>query len=217
LKHNHKDNSTEINNCDCIRIGISGGTFDPIHIGHLIAAEDIREKFRLDKVIFIPSGNPPHKDLKKVADSNVRFSMVQSAVSTNSHFEASRIEIDREGYTYTVDTLTELKNKYGDSAKLLFIIGADVVLDLLNWRSYERVFKFCEFIATLRPGYHRDKFDKEIKLLNERYGAVVHTVQAPLIEVSSTEVRERVSAGKSIKYLVPETVEEMIREQGLYK
>jgi len=198
------------------KIGISGGTFDPIHYGHLIVAEQIRESLGLDKVIFIPSGAPPHKDNSKVTAAEHRFNMVCEAVKTNPYFEVSRIELEREGYSYTVDTMEQLNALYGEETRLFFITGADVIPELLTWKEYEKLFGLCEFIAVLRPGYKKDDFIKEIEYLKATYSAKIHTVHAPLIGISSTIIRDRVRNHKSIKYLVPEGVEDYIVKNGLY-
>lgn len=198
------------------RVGISGGTFDPIHYGHLIVAEQAREKFNLDRVLFIPTGNPPHKNAFEITEAGYRFNMVESSVRSNRFFEASRIEIDRKGHTYTVDTLNQLREIYGQAAGLYFIIGADVVFDLLTWKKAEEVFKQCEFIAVLRPGFEEKSFRERIYYLKKEYSAVIHTMEALQIEISSTEIRRRIREGLSIKYLVPECVEEYIAGKGLY-
>ncbi|MCX7922210.1 MAG: nicotinate-nucleotide adenylyltransferase [Clostridia bacterium] len=199
------------------RIGICGGTFDPIHNGHLIIAEEVREKFHLDKVLFIPSGMPPHKNLSGVTLPEYRYEMVCRAVSTNSHFEALDIEIKREGYTYTVDTLTALRQLLGEDTKLYYITGADVVLDLMTWKRFEEVFKLCEFIAVLRPGYKSEDFLERIEYLKLNYMAKINIAEASLIEISSTAIRDKVRRGCSVKYLVPENVEQYIAENDLYK
>ncbi len=198
------------------RLGISGGTFDPIHYGHLIIAEEIREKLRLDSVLFIPSGNPPHKVNINVTDAVSRFEMVRHAVSSNPFFNASRIETDRMGHTYTIDTLKELKKTYGDDTEFYFITGADVVRELTTWKDYEMVFMLCHFVAVLRPGYPASDFLMDIELLKSEYGVYIHEVEAPLIGISSTIIRDRVARGVSIRYLVPETVENYIYKKGLY-
>jgi len=199
------------------RIGISGGTFDPIHYGHLIIAEETRENLGLDRVIFIPAGKPPHKEAAAVSDASHRYRMVCEAVGTNPFFEVSDIEIKRPGYTYTVDTLNELKSVYGENAKLFFITGADVIRELLIWKECGKVFGMCEFVAALRPGYDKDDMADWMKYLADRFNAVIHVAEAPLIGISSTQIREKVKKGKSIKYLVPESVERYIYENGLYR
>ena len=199
------------------RIGIMGGTFNPIHTGHLIIADDAREKYKLDKVLFIPSGVPPHKPDSEVLDPEHRFEMVRLAVASNDGFEASRMEIDREGYTYTVYTLNELKERYGEGTTFYFIIGADVVPELKTWREYKKVFQLCEFIAVLRPGHSETDFIGEIQQLEAEYGAKIHPMQSRLIDISSTDIRENCMRRTSIKYLVPEAVEKYILDKGLYK
>lgn len=199
------------------KIGISGGTFDPIHYGHLIVAEEIRESMALDKVIFIPSGDPPHKAGKGVTEVEHRFNMVKLAIETNPHFEASSIEIEREGYSYTADTLSQLKQIYGEETSLFFMTGADVIPQLVNWRNFERLFSLCEFVAVLRPGFARQALLSEIDYLKKNYKAIIHVEDTPLIGISSTIIREHVKKNKSIKYLVPEKVELYIKENNLYK
>lgn len=198
------------------KIGILGGTFDPIHSGHLIIAEGIREEFQLDKVIFIPTGNPPHKKLQMVTDAEYRYDMVCEALKGNPYFEESRIEIERKGYTYTIDTLNVLKEQYKGVARLYYMIGADVLFDLLTWKDYEKVFKTCEFIAALRPGSDREKFRKQISYLETSFCAKINQADIPLIEISATMIRDRVKEGKSLRYLVPEAVEVYIKSKGLY-
>lgn len=202
---------------DLKRIGISGGTFDPIHHGHLIIAEEIRAKFSLQKVVFIPSGNPPHKTGTLVSSSVHRYNMVCEAIKTNPFFEASPIEVQRKGYSYTVDTLKELKETYGSGSSLFFITGADVILELMTWKDYESIFSMCELVAVLRPGFNREDIAGRIEYLGEKFNAVIHLAEAPLIGISSTFIRECVRSGKSIKYLVPEGVEEYILKHGLYR
>lgn len=199
------------------KVGISGGTFDPVHHGHLIIAQEVREKLELDKVLFIPVGLPPHKKDHRVTEAEHRYNMVFEAVRSNPFFEASRIEIDREGYTYTIDTLLHLKRIYGDDTKLFFIIGADVVPELVTWKRFEEVFRLCEFVAVNRPGPQKENFFESIRYLKERYSAIIHIIKLPLIEISSTDIRNRVKDGRPIKYLVPECVEKYIYENSLYK
>lgn len=199
------------------KIGISGGTFDPIHYGHLIVAEIIREKFQLEKVIFIPTGLPPHKNSAGVTNAEHRYNMVKDAIQTNPYFEVSRIEIERRGITYAVDTLTELRGIYGPDTDLFYIIGADVVRDITTWKNFKEVFPMCNFIAVLRPEHKIADFNNTIEYLKSTYMAKIHTSDIPLIDISSTYVRERVKNNKSIKYLVPESVEAYANCNGLYK
>lgn len=198
------------------KIGISGGTFDPIHHGHLIIAEEAGEILGLDKVVFIPSGNPPHKVGCGVTLAYHRYKMIHMAIEKNPFFEVSAIEVEREGYSYTVDTLTKLRGIYGEDTEIYFITGADVISQLTTWKDFEKIFEMCEFVAALRQGYDKKALIKKIEFLENNYNARIHMVDTPLIGISSTAIRERVKADKSIKYLVPEKVEEYIKEKGLY-
>jgi nicotinate-nucleotide adenylyltransferase len=199
------------------RIGILGGTFNQVHYGHLIMAETIRERFELDKVLFIPSGQPPHKTNDVLADAESRYEMVQRAVGSNRFFEASRIEIDREGYTYTIDTLNILKKEYGSETKIFFLIGSDVIPELKTWKEYSNVFKKCEFIACVRPGYDEETFKAALKQGQISEELKISMTKTPCIEISSSTIRERVRKGQTIKYLVPEKVEYYIYSKGLYR
>lgn len=199
------------------RIGISGGTFDPIHIGHLIIAQYALESLNLDKIVFIPSGKPPHKDNNCVTDAEHRYNMTAEAISGNDKFEISDLEIKREGYTYTVDTLTQLRNLYGKDTKLFFIIGADNIAEIVNWKDAEKLFGMCEFAAFMRPGFDDTCYHRQIEELRNNYKAKIHVIKAPLIDISSTMIRDRVAEGKSVKYMLPERVEKYIKENGLYR
>jgi nicotinate-nucleotide adenylyltransferase len=198
-------------------IGIFGGTFNPIHFGHLIIAEAVREAFGLERVLFVPLGIPPHKSYNEIIGAEHRYGMVECAVRSNPYFEASRVEIDRSGYTYTVDTLKALRSRYGGNAGLYFIIGADVINELTTWKNFTEVFGLCRFIAVNRPGFDAAQAKSDVARLTERYAVSVDIIEAPLVDISSTAVRERVKAHRSIKYLVPECIEEYIYNNGLYQ
>lgn len=198
------------------RIGISGGTFDPIHNGHLIISEEIRERYNLDKVIFVPTGRPPHKPGYRVTMPEHRFNMVKLAVASNGSFDISRIELDREGYIYTIDTMNYLKQQYEKETDFFFITGADVVWDLPKWKDPEGLFEICDFIVAARPGYDTGKLIEEADRLKREFNARITITKTPLIDISSTSIRERVHENRTIKYLVPECVEEYIKVKGLY-
>lgn len=204
----------------CEKIGICGGTFDPIHMGHLIIAETVRQKMGLSKVIFIASGEPPHKTEERVTSAKKRFQMVKLAIKGNPHFEASSIEIDRPGNTYTVDTLAQLckqtSTKDGATCKFIFIIGADVLRDIFTWKDHHDVFKMCEFAAVLRPGFNITEFSHYKKLAMDE-GAIINEIHAPLIEISSSNIREMIENGKSVRYMIPRQVEQYINDNKLYK
>ncbi|WP_157074749.1 nicotinate-nucleotide adenylyltransferase [Thermovenabulum gondwanense] len=199
------------------KIGLMGGTFDPIHYGHLVAAEEARINFNLSKVIFIPAGNPPHKKDYPVTDAEHRYIMTALAVNSNPFFEVSRVEIDREGYTYTVDTLKWFKEKYKDAVEIFFISGADAILDILTWKKVEEVMNYCTFIAATRPGYTSEQLERKVKEVKEIYGKEIFVLEVTGMAISSTEIRKKVKNGQSIKYLVPEAVEYYILKYNLYR
>lgn len=211
-----------------IKIGISGGTFDPIHTGHLIVAEEIRTAYQLDRILFIPAGKPPHKDFKHITPAKCRYEMVKKAIEDNPYFQISDMEIIREGFTYTIDTvrsLYEQSNKTDYSNKpvlinehrLYFITGADTIFEIESWKAFEELFTLVDFIVAVRPGYDIDSLEEEAEYLRLKYKASISIFRMPLIGISSTDIRDRVRMGQSIRYLVPRNVEEYIYENSLYK
>lgn len=200
-----------------LKYGIMGGTFDPIHIGHLVIAEEVRSRFKLDKVIFVPAGNPPHKELGAVTDANHRYIMTLLATMTNPNFEVSSIEIDREGITYTIDTISAFKKKFTDNVSLYFITGADAIMELDTWKDTKKLLSLCEFIAVSRPGFKSSKMEKVIRELEKKYNSVIHMLEVPALKVSSTDIRNRIREGRPVKYLLPESVEYYIQKNRLYR
>lgn len=198
------------------RIAIMGGTFDPIHYGHLVTAEAVWERYNIDRVVFVPSGNPPHKINIEVTDAEYRFSMVQMAISANPHFRVSRIEIDRKGYTYTIDTIREIKAAFGGKLHIYFITGADALLEIMTWKEANELLKECSYVAVTRPGYMKKDLYDWIDILKKKYGADISAMDVPAFAISSTDIRNRVRNGRSIKYLVPQNVEEYILKNKLY-
>ncbi|MDQ0274854.1 nicotinate-nucleotide adenylyltransferase [Peptoniphilus koenoeneniae] len=199
-----------------MKYGIMGGTFNPIHLGHLMIAEYLSEQMNIDKVIFLPTGNPPHKDHLK-ADAFHRFNMTYLAIKDNPKFIISDIETIRTGFSYTVDTLNELKSLYrGD---FYFFLGSDTVFLLKLWKNFDQVAKNCKFVASIRPGYEKiDELKNEIAYLKKNYGAEIYLLKdLPQYEISSTDIRKRIKEGKSIKYLVPDNVIKYIEDEGLYE
>jgi nicotinate-nucleotide adenylyltransferase len=197
-------------------IGIMGGTFDPIHFGHLVTAEVVRSEFNLEKVYFVPSGNPPHKDPVKVTDSQHRYLMTFLSVTTNKFFEASPVELDRRGKSYAYDTVKIFKNKFPEH-DIYFITGADAIKEILNWYRVEELLDLCYFVAATRPGYDLEDLKKEeLKVLPEAYLERIMIIEVPAMAISSTGIRGRVREGKPIKYLLPEAVEQYIYKNGLY-
>jgi nicotinate-nucleotide adenylyltransferase len=194
------------------RIGLMGGTFDPIHHGHLVAAEEARWQFDLDTVLFIPTGQPWQKPVG-VSPAEDRYRMTVIATASNPAFEVSRVEIDHPGPTYTVDTLRRLRAELGEDARLFFITGADAVLHILTWKDREEVLALAEFIAATRPGYDLERLTERLPLARER----LHPMEIPMLAISSTEIRARVARGAPIQYLVPDGVVEYVAERGLYR
>src|SRR5262245_38007862 len=190
-----------------------GGTFDPIHHGHLVTAEAARWAFELDEVVFVPTGQPWMKADTPVTSSEHRYLMTVIATSSNPSFWVSRIDIEREGPTYAVDTLQELRRKAEDSIELFFITGADAMLEIFHWKDPEEVLSLAHFIAATRPGYDIARFETESPTSHPN----VSVLDVPALAISSTDIRRRVAAGEPIRYLVPEGVETYIRKFRLYE
>ena len=197
------------------RLGIFGGTFDPVHTGHLAAAERVREEAHLDAVVFMPAGVPVFKLDQKVTGGEGRLAMCRLATAENPHFDVSDIEVRRAGNTYTYETLRELRAHYPRNVELHFIAGADAVITLGKWRNAAELTQLAHFIAMARPGYSQDEAKRSVYVDGKRMD--VDFLEVPGIDVSSSMVRARVAAGKSIRYLVPDAVREYIGEHGLYR
>ena len=193
-----------------------GGTFNPIHYGHLIMCEGIREEFSLEKVIIIPARIPPHKTGKGIAEAYDRLKMVRLAVADNPFLEVSDMELRREGYSYTVDTLLELRKTYGTQKRLFLIMGADSLVQIETWKSYEEIFRLAEIIVASRPDTQEKHLENTIIKLVSQFGAKIHKFSGNAMDFSSTDIRERVSKGLSIKYLVPPALEAYIYRNRLY-
>ncbi len=202
---------------DIKKIGIMGGTFDPIHIGHLIIGEAVRDEYDLDEVIYMPVGDPPHKPSDKIAHSGHRYEMVAMAIEDNRYFKVSDMEIRRRGKTYTVDTLNELHTIYGEKVKFYFIIGGDTLFEVKGWRKAADIFNRCAFIVYNRWGCTDDKLEDERRYLEETYDANILFAHGPLIDISSTYIRRAIRAGRTVKYLVPDHVLYYIGKNGIYK
>ncbi|WP_144349703.1 nicotinate-nucleotide adenylyltransferase [Sporomusa termitida] len=198
------------------KVGIMGGTFDPIHIGHLVTAEAVRIEYNLDKVLFIPASNPPHKLQSLVTPAIHRYIMTILATYSNPYFLVSALELERSGPSYTVDTVRALIDCYGASTELYFITGADAVKDLPSWQNIDELLELCFFVAATRPG-SISYIDQVIKQFGTKGRHSIQRLATPELEISSTDIRERVKKGRSIKYIVPESVEDYIYKEGLYR
>lgn len=192
-----------------------GGTFDPVHLGHLVAAEEALVQFNLDRVVFMPTGNPARKTDRIVTSAEHRYLMTVIATSSNPDFDVSRMEIDREGLTYTVDTMLALREQYGPQAELYFITGADAVWDIATWKDAHRFKGLCTFIAATRPGYDigaaRAEHAEELAAMD------IEFIEVPALAISSTDIRVRVAERRPIRYLTPEPVAAYIHKYGLYR
>jgi nicotinate-nucleotide adenylyltransferase len=191
-----------------LRVGIFGGTFDPIHLGHLLLAELTHEALGLDRVVFVPARVPPHKGDASAAPQH-RLRMTDLAVRDNPHFEVSDVEIRRDGPSYTVETLRRLREEHPAGTEHYLLMGADSARDLESWRDHEEILRGSTVVVMGRPGVERHQ-------LPEPVSAHATVVPTPLLEISSTEIRRRVRDGATIRYLVVEPVERYIRSQGLY-
>lgn len=198
------------------RFAIMGGTFDPIHYGHLKIAQGIRDKYSLDRIVFMPSGDPPHKHYYNVSKAIHRYNMVKRAISYSPYFQASSLEIEREGMTYTVDTMRELREYLGLRPIIYFITGADSVLEMSTWKKPKELLSYCSILSVPRPGYDRNMFAAVISELNQIYGGHVEMVELPPIDISSTEIRDRVAKNLPISHMVPQAVENYIYLNHLY-
>lgn len=195
------------------RLGVMGGTFDPIHHGHLVTADEAFWQFGLDEVVFVPTGRPWMKDHPQVSPAEDRYLMTVIATSPNPHFEVSRLEIDRAGETYAVDTLAALREEHGADTELFFITGADAILEIFHWKEPEEVLSLAHFIAATRPGYDIARFEAEAPTAHPK----ISVMSVPALAISSSGIRDRVKEGRPIRYLVPEGVVTYIDKAGLYR
>lgn len=190
-----------------------GGTFDPVHTGHLVIAEEARTRFRLDEVVFVPAAVPPHKHRADVSPAEDRYAMVLLATAGNPRFSVSRVEMERAGPSYTIDTMLEFRKRYGPEAALYFLTGVDAILEILTWHEPEAIIRHCRFIAATRPGYDPAQLTQR---LPQAFVAAIDMLTAPGVDISSSEIRRRVREGASVRYLTPELVEDYIRKRHLY-
>jgi nicotinate-nucleotide adenylyltransferase len=195
------------------RLGVMGGTFDPIHYGHLVTAEEALHQFDLDEVLFVPTGQPWMKQHEKVSPPEDRYLMTVIATASNPRFRVSRMDVDRDGPTYAVDTLRGLKSDLGDDVALFFITGADAILEIFQWKQPQELFDLAHFIAATRPGFDIASFESHA----ETHHPGISVMNIPALAISSTDVRARVHEGRPIRYLVPEGVNSYVQKAALYR
>ncbi len=214
-----------------MRIGIFGGTFNPIHSGHLRAAEEIRDQFNLKRIIFIAAAVPPHKALEGGISGEHRMEMVRLAISGNPHFSVSDIELKRPGKSYSIGTIQFFRQRYGSDLDLFFILGMDAFLEIGTWKSFQELFSLCHFIVMTRPGFDKPfsatilppeiadafAYDEGGTRLIHRDGCSVHFQGVTFLDISSTKIREEISKGRSIRYLLPREVERYIKRHHFYR
>ncbi|NLL36467.1 MAG: nicotinate-nucleotide adenylyltransferase [Fretibacterium sp.] len=195
------------------KVGIMGGTFDPIHYGHLLAAEECRRSLKLDRIVFIPTGNPPHKDAGRLTSAEDRYAMTLLATAGVPEFSVSRTEVDRARPSHTVDTLKEFIERGIDSRDLYFITGLDALLSIATWKDYMQIPSLCTIVTATRPGYSL----AEVESLPVEIRGKLKLVEIPQFAISSTEIRSRARESRGIRFLVPRLVESYIESCGLYR
>jgi len=193
-----------------MRIGIIGGSFNPIHYGHLVSASEVCNKFKLDKVIFVPSSINPLKSTSNLAEAHHRLNMIKLAIADDPRFDDSDIEIKRGGTSYTIDTIKTFVKEYGKDVNIYFIIGIDAFLEINSWASPDALLRMCKFIVTSRPGYDI----REIKPVFKKH---TETMEITCLRISSSDIRKKIKSGTPIRYLLPEKVENYIQKHKLYK
>ena len=198
------------------RYGMMGGTFNPIHLAHLYIAYEAKETLNLDKVIFMVAGNPPHKKESPVIDSNYRYEMVKMAIQDYSGFEISDYEIQKQGYSYTYETLKYLKGDEED-IEVFFIAGADSLMDIEKWKKPELVLGNCTFVAFNRGEYNKETLEEQKKKLQDKYNSKIILLDISNLDISSSMIRERIIKGKRVDFFMPEKVMEYIEQNNLYR
>ena len=197
------------------RVGIMGGTFNPIHLGHLILAEHAYEQLELDEVLFVPSGNPYMKEYADVLDAKTRIDLVGEAIEDNSHFALSRIEVDRGGNSYSYETIAALKEANPET-EYFFMVGADSLFMMDKWMCPEKIFNEVTIAVAIRGGYTDEKLEAQINILEEKYNIKIVRLNSRSVDISSTQIRARVKEGKSIRYMVHYKTAEVIKKKRLY-
>ncbi|HWT26804.1 MAG TPA: nicotinate-nucleotide adenylyltransferase [Mobilitalea sp.] len=197
------------------KVGIMGGTFNPIHFGHLFLAEDAYEQIGLDEILFMPSKNPPHKQKAELVADEHRVNMVKLAIKDNPHFTFSDMELMREGITYTADTMTILKKENPEN-EYYFIEGADSLFMMQDWMNPQTIFNLCTIVSSNRDNVEEEKLTRQLEFLKKNFNARIMLLDMPTIQIASANIRNRIASGKSVRYYVPDEVLEYIKENRLY-
>jgi len=214
-----------------MKVGLFGGTFDPIHWGHLRSAEEVREAFSLDRVLFVPASNPPHKKRAPATSAEDRFEMVRLAIATNPGFAVSKVELSRPGKSYSIDTIRHFARRRSPSNSVYFILGLDAFREIGSWKDFRDIFPLCHLIVTSRPGSASSLslsgmpvavrrlfcYDSRKKAYQHESGTYLFFLKLTDIAISASEIRSHLREGKSIRYLVPLEVETYIKKRGLYR
>lgn len=195
--------------------GIIGGTFDPFHNGHLHIAYEAFDRLNLDKIVFIPTGNPPHKNYKNVTDASIRYEMVNKAISYEKEFEIDNYEVLKNGFSFTFQTLKHLKEREPDT-DWYFICGVDCLMDLEKWKNVDSILGLCKFVVFVRQGYKDKDIFYQKQVIEKKYNKTIYLIDLPQMDISSSYIRQRIKEGKNISYLVPSSVEEDINLLNLY-
>ena len=198
------------------RVGILGGTFDPIHYGHLVVAEDCWAQLGLDEVLFVPAGTPPHKRGRAISPAADRVEMVSRAIAGNPHFRLSRVDVDRPGASYSVEMVARLRHDLGDDASIFFIVGRDALADLPLWREPARLADLCRIVAVNRPGYPPLDLRRLESAIPDASARILQ-LEVPELSISASNLRQRVREGRPITYMTPDAVIEYIQQHGLYR
>lgn len=196
------------------KYGIIGGTFDPIHFAHLYIADEAKASLELDKIIFMPNGNPPHKSLKKVSEASIRYEMVSEGIKDFEGFTVSDYEIKKNGPSFTYETLQAFKQ---EDVELFFITGADCLMDLEKWKNIKEIFKVSNFVVFSRPGFTYETLKEQKEYIENKYNTKIIFLNLKDLDISSTDIRERIRLGRNVKFFLPNSVLDIIEREKLYK
>lgn len=199
-----------------LKKAIFGGTFDPIHIGHLHIAYETLYNLHLDKILFMPAGNPPHKNNKKITDAKIRYDLVKKAIESEAYFEISDYEINKSENSYTYETV-EVFSELQPDIDWYFLIGVDSLMDLDKWKNVERILSSCKLVVYNRAGFTVEEVSNQLRYIEQKFDKKIIFINMPIIDISSTNIRNNIKVGRNVGYLLPKGVDEIIQELNLYK